>query len=180
MKVLVTGANGYLGQGIVKALLDGGVEVIATDFASEHIDHRAKTIECDLFAQSDPYEFFGSPDVLLHLAWRDGFIHSSSAHLEDFVKHCAFIEKFTESDIKTIAVMGSMHEIGWHEGCIDEKTPCNPQNFYGVAKNALREVTEILCKKNDKRFMWLRAYYIVGNSECGSSILSLSQSLCKL
>ena len=32
MKILVTGANGYLGQGVVKCLLDKGIEVIATDF----------------------------------------------------------------------------------------------------------------------------------------------------
>ena len=32
MKVLVTGANGYLGSGIVKELLDDGIDVIATDF----------------------------------------------------------------------------------------------------------------------------------------------------
>ena len=32
MKILVTGANGYLGQGIVKAILDKGNEVIAADF----------------------------------------------------------------------------------------------------------------------------------------------------
>ena len=172
LKVLITGANGYLGQGIVKALLDDGVDVVATDFTSENIDSRAEIIERDLFAVEDPYEEFGCPDAVLHLAWRDGFIHSSKAHLEDYIKHCAFIEKFATSDVKTIAVMGSMHEIGWYEGCIDENTPCNPQNYYGIAKNALREVSEILCKENNKRLMWLRAYYIVGNSEFGSSIFS--------
>ena len=29
MKILVTGANGYLGQGILKGLLDNGHEVVA-------------------------------------------------------------------------------------------------------------------------------------------------------
>ena len=31
MKILVTGANGFLGRGVVKQLLDDGMEVIATD-----------------------------------------------------------------------------------------------------------------------------------------------------
>ena len=31
--VIVTGANGYLGKGVVEQLLDNGSEVIATDFA---------------------------------------------------------------------------------------------------------------------------------------------------
>lgn len=179
MKVLVTGANGYLGQGIVKSLLDDEVEVVATDLTSQHIDERAEIYECDLFSQNQPYEFFGCPDVLLHLAWRDGFIHSSNSHLEDFSKHCAFIEKFAHSDVKTIAAMGSMHEIGKHEGCINDATPCNPQNFYGIAKNALRQVASVLCEENSKVFQWLRAYYIVGNSEFGSSIFSKITSAAK-
>ena len=40
--ILVTGANGYLGQGIVKELLDSGNEVIAVDFKLDHVDKRAK------------------------------------------------------------------------------------------------------------------------------------------
>ena len=35
MRVLVTGANGYLGAGVVKQLCDDGVEVIAADFKSD-------------------------------------------------------------------------------------------------------------------------------------------------
>ena len=44
MKILVTGANGYLGTGVVKELLDRGQEVIATDFSMDHVDDRAQKI----------------------------------------------------------------------------------------------------------------------------------------
>ena len=172
MKILVTGANGYLGQGIVKNLLDKGQKVVATDFSIENIDDRALIKKCNLFEVEDPYEYFGKPDVLLHLAWRDGFVHYSDAHINDLPKHYLFIQKMARSDIETIAVMGSMHEIGFYEGSIDENTPCNPESFYGIAKNALREITKLYCKQNDKNFQWLRGYYIVGNTKFGSSIFS--------
>jgi len=172
MKILVTGANGYLGQGIVRHLIDLNQEVIATDFSVEHVDESASRIACDLFSVEDPYEFFGEPDVLLHLAWRDGFVHYSDAHIEDLSKHYSFIKTFSKSNVKQIAVMGSMHEIGFFEGSINEDTPCNPTTPYGISKNALRELTEMLCKQNDKLFQWLRGYYIVGNSKYGSSIFS--------
>ena len=172
MKILVTGANGYLGQGIVKHILDCGNEVVAADFKVDHVDERADRRDCDLFSVEDAYNYFGQPDVLLHLAWRDGFVHYSDAHIDDLPKHYAFIKNFAESDVKMIAAMGSMHEIGFFEGSIKEDTPCNPITPYGIAKNALRELTDMLCKQKNKKFQWLRGYYIVGNSQYGSSIFS--------
>lgn len=172
MKVLVTGANGYLGQGIVKSLLDMGHEVTAADFSAENIDNRAEISVCDLFSVTDPYNYFGKPDVLLHLAWRDGFRHYSDAHISDLPKHYAFIQAFADSDIKQIAVMGSMHEIGFFEGSIKEDTKCDPITPYGISKNALRNLTAMLCKQKEKNFLWLRGYYIVGNSRFGNSLFS--------
>ena len=172
MKILVTGANGYLGQGIVKHIIDCGHQVVATDFLDEHIDSRATKIHCNLFEIEEPYSYFGQPDVLLHLAWRDGFVHYSDAHIDDLPKHYAFIKKFAKSGVKTIAVMGTMHEVGFYEGCIKEETPCNPVTPYGIAKNSLRQLTEELCKQENKNYMWLRGYYIVGNSKYGESIFS--------
>ena len=172
MKILVTGANGYLGQGIVKHILDCGNEVVAADFKIDHVDERADRRACNLFEIDDPYSYFGKPDVLLHLAWRDGFVHYSDAHIEDLPKHYKFIKSFAESDIKMISAMGSMHEIGFFEGSIKGDTPCNQITPYGISKNALRELTAMLCKQKNKEFMWLRGYYIVGNSQYGCSIFS--------
>lgn len=172
MKILVTGANGYLGQGVVKSILDQGAEVIAADFKCDHVDSRARSIACNLFEVKDPYEYFGEPDVLLHLAWRDGFVHNSDAHLTDLPKHYSFIKSVMDGGIKRVAVMGSMHEIGFFEGSINENTPCHPMTLYGIGKNALREAVELLAKQHNISYQWLRGYYIVGNSEYGNSIFS--------
>ena len=172
LKILVTGANGYLGQGIVRSILNNGHCVVATDFNTQFVDERAERIVCNLFEVDNPYSFFGEPDVLLHLAWRDGFVHYSSAHIDDLPKHYAFIKKMVDGGIQQVAVMGSMHEIGFFEGSINESTPCHPTTPYGIAKNALRDLTQMLCKQKNIVFQWLRGYYIVGNSKFGSSIFS--------
>ena len=172
MKILVTGANGYLGQGIVRSILNNGHCVVATDFNTQFVDERAERIACKLFEVDNPYSFFGEPDVLLHLAWRDGFVHYSSAHIDDLPKHYAFIKKMVDGGIQQVAVMGSMHEIGFFEGSINESTPCHPTTPYGIAKNALRDLTQMICKQKNIVFQWLRGYYIVGNSKFGSSIFS--------
>ena len=172
MKILVTGANGYLGSGIVKAILDSGNEVVAADFGTDHVDDRAIKMDCNLFEVEDPFHYFGEPDVLLHLAWRDGFVHYADSHIADLPKHYSFIKKMAESGVRQICGMGSMHEIGFFEGSINENTPCHPTTPYGIGKNALRELTEMVCKKQNVVFQWLRGYYIVGNSKYGSSIFS--------
>lgn len=172
MKILVTGANGYLGSGVVHALLRDGIEVVATDFSAENVEEKAQFIQADLFQVDHPYEFFGKPDVVLHMAWRDGFVHNAESHMKALPDHISVIQKFLTGGLKRIAVMGSMHEIGFFEGCITENTPCWPQSMYGIAKNALRNATELLAKQNSAVFQWLRAYYIVGNTEHGCSVFS--------
>ena len=73
---------------------------------------------------------------------------------------------------KKIAVMGTMHEIGFWEGKIDENTPCNPLSQYGVAKNALRQALLLMTKNTDIKLYWLRAYYILGDDSRNSSIFT--------
>lgn len=172
MKILVTGANGYLGQGIVKQILNNGHQVIATDFDIQHVDERAECHKGDIFALKQPYAELGEPDVLLHLAWRDGFVHNSDAHIVDLPKHYAFIKAMIEGGVKQVCVMGSMHEIGFYEGSIHEDTPCHPMSMYGIGKNALRDTVKLLTSQKGITFQWLRGYYIVGNAKYGSSIFT--------
>lgn len=172
MRILVTGANGYLGQGVVKTLLDMGNNVIATDFKSDNIDKRAKIVEANLFEIDEPYKYFDKPDVVLHMAWRDGFVHYSDNHILDLPKHYEFIKKLLDEGLQKIAVMGSMHEIGFWEGAITDNTPCNPLSLYGISKNALKDMVKMLTKQKNINYQWLRGYYIVGNSQYGSSIFS--------
>ena len=172
MKVLVTGANGYLGKGIVQHLAGADAEVIAADIAVDPASDGVTVKECDLFEIEDPYHFFGEPDVLLHLAWRDGFQHNADSHIADLPKHHTFLKKMFESGVKRGAVMGSMHEVGFFEGSCKEDTPCNPMNLYGIGKNALREIVEFLSDSYKVPFQWLRGFYIVSNAVDGSSIFS--------
>jgi nucleoside-diphosphate-sugar epimerase len=172
MKILVTGANGYLGTGIVKALIEHNQTVVGTDLKTDRIDSRAEKISANIFEVENPYTFFGCPDAVLHLAWRNGFEHSALSHLEDLFSHYLFLRRLAEAGIRKICVLGSVHEIGFYEGSVNESTPANPQSLYGIGKNALREAVELLAKEYNLQYQWLRGFYIVGNTEYGSSVFS--------
>ena len=171
MKILVTGANGYIGSRVVKQLCDYGVDVVATDFRNNNIDSRAKFVEANIFEAKDNWlEFFGDPDICLHLAWRDGFVHNSKKHMLDLSSHFLFLTNLIDNGLKRIACMGTMHEVGYWEGSVDELTPCSPLSQYGVSKNALRKALELYATQMQCKFQWLRAYYIYGDDDFGNSI----------
>lgn len=175
MKILVTGANGYIGQGVVSKLIDNGHDVVATDFCLNRVDKRAVLQSCNLFEVTNPYLTFEKPDILLHLAWRDGFKHDSDTHLLDLPMHYQFIRRAIESGIRRICVMGSMHEVGYHEGVVNADTPTNPQSLYGISKNALRQSISTLQTATEFEFLWMRGFYIVGNNRYGCSVFSKIQ-----
>lgn len=133
--ILITGANGYIGSHVVHALLEKNVRVTAVDLSVDFIDPRAVRIPCNLFEVSAP-DLFGDriPDACLHFAWKDGFRHDSAAHMEMLSSHFRFLTELARQGVKQLAVMGTMHEIGYHEGAVDENTPCRPLSLYGVAK----------------------------------------------
>lgn len=176
MKVLVTGANGYIGRHVVKALLDKGADVIACDIVTNDVDARAESKTLNLFElpEGNVYEQLGSPDVCLHMAWRNGFVHNAFTQIGDLSAHYKFLTAMIDGGLKQLAVMGTMHEVGYWEGAIDENTPCNPISMYGIAKDALRRAMILYCKQKKCILQWLRAYYILGDDKKNNSIF------CKL
>ena len=172
-KFLVTGANGYIGRYVVKNLLDMGNTVVASDLSYDGVDERALRTDVQLFSgDEDIYEQFGRPDVCIHLAWRNGFVHNADSHILDLPDHYKFIKNMIDGGLKHIVVMGSMHEIGYWEGPIEEDTPANPSSNYGIAKNALRQMTTLIAKTKGVCMQWTRGYYILGDDLKNSSVFT--------
>ena len=171
--ILVTGAAGYIGRHVVKTALDMGHRVIAADFAFKGVDERAEFCDVPLFSgDKNIYKALGSPDVCIHLAWRDGFRHNASSHMKDLSSHVVFCNNMAAGGLPLLTVMGTMHEVGYWEGAITADTPCAPQSQYGIAKNALRQSLMLSLPATGCRLHWLRAYYITGDEAHGSSIFS--------
>ena len=176
MRVLVTGSSGYIGRHVVGELLKCGHSVIASDMALDSYyigNSRVTQTQENIFSgATDIFDKLGRPDVLIHLAWEAGFVHNSPAHMLKLSEHVRFLTDMAKGGLTDMAVMGSMHEVGFYEGAVTADTPCKPLSLYGVAKNALRQALMIESANLNFRLYWLRAYYIYGDDQRGSSIFA--------
>lgn len=170
--VLVTGANGYIGRHIITELVSRDVNVIALDIDCSLIKEKVCKIETSIFEDEELINRIGKVDRCIHLAWKDGFVHNSDAHMTELGKHYSFIKKICLTGIKSISIMGTMHEIGYWEGAIDENTPTNPLSMYGIAKNSLRLSSKLLAFNEGVSWKWLRAFYIVGDDAKNHSVFA--------
>lgn len=170
--VAVTGARGYIGQHTVRSLENMGARVICIDRAWDGCSCSDSCVAADILSDSFcPGSVFAEvPDVCLHLAWRNGFNHGHASHMMDLSAHYRFVQKMVEFGVKRIAVMGSMHEVGYWEGPVSDSTPCNPLSLYGIAKDCLRRALFIEEKQGSFTLQWLRGFYIYGDDEESQSI----------
>lgn len=173
--VLVTGAGGYVGRHVVTALLDRGVDVLATvrPGSRADVDPRAVVLAVDVL---DPDLDLAAisvapPSTVVHLAWQDGFMHNSPSHMLNLSNHYRFLSRLADWGVGRISVLGTMHEVGYWEGAIAENTPTNPLSLYGIAKDSLRRST-FASLSELVEVQWLRCYYIYGDDRNNQSIFT--------
>lgn len=183
MKVLVTGATGFIGHYVIRQLLERQVEVVATSTSSEKarqkpwfsqvqfVEHDIHTITSeDLFAK------FHRPDVMIHLAWGGLMNFKDEAHAADILPlHKKFLENIIAHGLKDLMVTGTCLEYGMVEGELSEDMEPEPTIAYPIAKNQLRLFLNALQKQHPFRLKWMRLFYLYGEGQSPKSILSQLQ-----
>jgi dTDP-6-deoxy-L-talose 4-dehydrogenase (NAD+) len=181
MKILVTGATGFLGCHVVKSLLLLGHTVIATG-------SRTKENAGELFSQSkdlrymqkdlndreeDYYLFFERPERVIHLSWQGLPNYKELFHIErNLPSNYYFIKNMVSNGLDNITITGTCFEYGLLEGCLSEDMDTRPATNYGLAKDTLRKFTEALKKNFSFNFKWLRLFYPFGPGQGQKSLYS--------
>ena len=183
MKILVTGATGFVGQHVVRWLVNHGYSVTATGTSTEKAKafdwfDKVTFIPCDYFAEDrNYYEFFGEPDLLIHLAWKGLPNYMMRFHMEENLPvEMRFLRSFAESKKTKIAATGTCYEYGVVNGCIAEDHPTNPNTVYSAAKDALRRYLEFLAAEFGISWNWIRLFFLYGEGQNPKSLLPLLEA----
>ena len=179
MKILVTGASGFIGNYVVAELLRHGHTVIAT---SRDQDKAAKFgwfsqvqyISCDLnVVQENFFQFFQQPELLIHLAWEGLPNYKDLFHIEEnLFPNYWFLKNMLEYGLKHLVVTGTCFEYGMQCGALREDMETKPDNPYALAKDCLRKFLEQMQKKIEFNLIWIRLFYMYGKGQSPNSILS--------
>lgn len=185
-KILVTGATGFIGNYVIQGLLKNPeYSVIATSsnlLKAQTFDwfQSVKYIPLDLEnlnTDVNYYEYFGMPDLLIHLAWEGLPNYKFSFHVEvNLPRHAAFLTNCILNGLKDITIIGTCFEYGLQEGCLSEDLVTQPNNFYAIAKDNLRKKIQELNKEINFHFKWVRLFYTYGKGQSSNSLLSQLES----
>jgi nucleoside-diphosphate-sugar epimerase len=181
MKVLVTGATGFIGNYVIPALLQRNITVVATSSSRAKAKERSwfsnvTFVEHDIHSYSSEnlMEKFGTPDIVIHLAWGALSNFKSEEHIEKvFPAHLNFLKNLIENGLKDLTCTGTCLEYGMQEGQLSEEMESKPTIAYPIAKNRLRQELFLLKEKFNFSLKWVRLFYMYGEGQTPKSILPL-------
>jgi nucleoside-diphosphate-sugar epimerase len=179
MKILITGATGFIGNYVVSELLNKNFDIITTGIESKK-KFRKEWLEKVIYIQADLNEIredwftlFGEPDMIIHLSWQGLPNYKELFHFEKSLpNNYFFLKNMVKSGCKKIVVIGTCFEYGMQSGALKEDLETNPDNPYALAKDTLRKYLEQLQTHIEFNLKWIRLFYMYGKGQNPNSILS--------
>lgn len=178
MKVLVTGATGFVGRHLVAELAATGHEILAVARSQKRLSampwrETVRFLACDIHGEDILAVLAFSPDVLVHLAWPGLPNYRQSFHFEyNLPADYRFLKRAVESGIGQVLVAGTGAEFGLMEGELAEDASTAPNNAYGIAKDSLRRFLQHLQLSQPFILQWVRLFHMYGPGQNSGSLLA--------
>lgn len=184
MRVLVTGASGFVGQATVDALIARGADVHAVSRQRPETAGGAIWHEADLLNHRAVESVVAAvrPDAVLHLAWyaEHGAFWNAPQNLDWVSASLVLARASAEAGSKRFVGIGTCFEYGDANDsvCSETGTPARPADLYSVAKDACRRMIAAFAAEAGFSFAWARLFFLYGPGEDERRLVpSLARSL---
>lgn len=179
MKVMVTGATGFVGRHVINELLARGhtVTAVARDITRAQTMpwfDRVEFLQCDIYGDFQPLlEADRLPTAIIHLAWPGLPNYKDFFHIgKNLPADLVFLQAAVNAGVLHLVVAGTCLEYGMQYGPLTEQMDTRPTTPYGFAKDSLRKALQFL--QNEKPFVlqWMRLFYMYGEGQNSKSLLA--------
>ncbi len=172
MKILLTGATGFIGSHVARQLVSEGHEVHAlvrpqsdrwriADIQSALHFHAADLLHPPFTIPHEPFP------ICIHLAWYVEPGKYLDAELNDKYSSAGLRlgTLLSSWGCRRMVAAGTCFEYDTDLGTLTESSPTKPRSRYAQSKLTLFRELTTLCEKTDMQFAWTRFFYQYGPGE---------------
>ena len=179
MKVLITGASGFIGRNVCRQMAaTGECEILAASrVPAPDLPAGIRPVAIDLLDGEAMQALLARerPTHLLHLAWNaaPGVFWSTPDNLNWTAASLLLQRAFQDAGGQRIVTAGTCAEYDWTQGpSLNNQTPLRPATLYGVAKDSLRRLSLQAAQVNGIEAAWGRVFWLYGPAEAPHRLVS--------
>jgi nucleoside-diphosphate-sugar epimerase len=173
MTITLTGATGFVGRQILRALVARGHRVRALVRNRARLGEDTANLEIrhsnDLFAEPTERlrELVAGSHTLIHAAWytEPGRYMESPLNIDCLRGTIRLARAFAEEGGARFVGLGTCMEYDLSDGLVSTQTPLCPRTTYASSKAAAFRVLERYLSEADVSFAWCRLFYLFGEGE---------------
>lgn len=175
MKVLITGATGFIGSYVARLLVSQGCEVHvllrenSNRWRIEDVLSSLHLWQSDLleFATVNNYLRKINPELCIHLAWyaEPGKYLNSQKNLNSLQASLNLLSQLAEVGCQRFVGVGTCFEYDLDLGYLSESSLTKPITLYAATKLALSGILQQFAQITEMEIAWIRLFYQYGPME---------------
>jgi len=175
MKVLITGASGFVGSHVARLLVAEGCEVHVLVRESSNRWRIQDILPSMYLWQSDLVAFENvntylqeiKPELCIHLAWYavPGKYLNSQENLDSIQASINLLSQLAELGCKRFVGIGTCFEYDLSLGYLSESSLTKPITLYAATKVALSTILQQFAQITEMEVAWIRLFYQYGPME---------------